>query len=68
MNSKTLKVTGTVVLSCLVMIVIVIYTPKPTSTPNRSKKILEERLKRFRQEGAYIRKRAPTSQSGTCCL
>lgn len=29
MNSKTLKVTGAVILSCLVMIVIVIYTPKP---------------------------------------
>ena len=31
MNSKTLKVTGAVVLSCLVMILIVIYTPIPES-------------------------------------
>ena len=54
MNSKTLKAMGVVIFSCLVMIVIVIYTPKPTSTPNRSKKTLEERLERFNQEGAYI--------------
>ena len=36
MNSKTLKVTGAVVLSCLVMILIVIYTPK--LEPRRSKR------------------------------
>ena len=54
MNSKTLKVTGAVVFSCLVMIVVVIYTPKPTSTHNRSKKTLEERLERFNQERTYI--------------
>ena len=36
MNSKTLKVTGAVGLSCLVMILIVIYTPKPE--PSRSKR------------------------------
>ena len=53
MNSKTLKAIGVIILSCLVMIVIVIYSPKPTSTPNRSKKTLEELLERFRQEGAY---------------
>lgn len=54
MNIKLLKAIGAVILSCLVMIVIVTYTLKPTSTPNRSKKTLEERLERFRQEGAYI--------------
>ena len=36
MNSKTLKVIGAIILSCFVMIVVVIYTPKPT--PQRSKK------------------------------
>ena len=36
MNSKILKVTGAVIFSCLVMIAIVIYTPKPD--PRFSKK------------------------------
>lgn len=49
MNSKTLKVTGAVILSCLVMIIIVIYTPKPTPTPNQSREMLEERLQRIEQ-------------------
>ena len=35
MNNKTLKVTGAVVLSCLVMILIVIYTPKPESRDSK---------------------------------
>lgn len=54
MNSKTLKVTGAVVLSCLAMILIVIYTPKPTPTPNQSREMLEERLQRFKKEFDYI--------------
>ena len=36
MNSKTLKVTGAIVFSCFVMILIVIYTPKPE--PRHSKR------------------------------
>ncbi len=35
MNSKTLKATGAVVLACLVMIIIVIYTPKPEPSSSR---------------------------------
>ena len=42
MNSKNLKVIGAVVLSCLVMILIVIYTPKPE--PRRSKRRLPSKV------------------------
>lgn len=42
MNSKTLKVAGAVVLSCLVMIVIVISTPKPE--PRRTKRRLPSKV------------------------
>jgi len=42
MNSKTLKVVGAVVISCLVMIVIVISTPKPE--PRRTKRRLPSKV------------------------
>lgn len=52
MNSRNLKEVGAVVLSCLVMIIIVIYTLKPTPTPNQShqsQETLEKRLQRIEQ-------------------
>lgn len=45
MNSKTLKVTGAVVLSVLLMIIIVIYTPKPVVQPSER----QQSVKRFHQ-------------------
>jgi len=62
MNSRNLKVAGAVVLSCLVMIIIVIYTPKLTPTPNQShqsQERLEERLQHIEQriakESAHLK-------------
>lgn len=62
MNSRNLKVAGAVVLSCLVMIIIVIYTLKLTPTPNQShqsQERLEERLQHIEQriakESAHLK-------------
>ena len=52
MNSRNIKVVGAVVLFCLVMIIVVIYTPKSTPTSNQSyqsQETLEERLQRIEQ-------------------
>ncbi|MXV72906.1 hypothetical protein F4Z99_01360, partial [Candidatus Poribacteria bacterium] len=49
MNSKNLKVIAAVILSCLIMIVIVISTPKPE--PHRSKR----RLLSKRVDPEYLR-------------
>ena len=48
MNSRKLKVAGAVVLSCLMMIIIVIYTPTPNQS-HQSQETLEERLQRIEQ-------------------
>lgn len=42
MNNKNLKVIGAIVLSCLIMIVVVIYTPKPEH--RRSKRRLPSKI------------------------
>ena len=62
MNSRNLKVAGAVVLFCLVMIIIVIYTLKLTPTPNQShqsQERLEERLQHIEQriakESAHLK-------------
>lgn len=44
MNSKNLKVIGAVVLSCLAMILIVIYTPKPDPRSTNSKRRLPSKI------------------------
>ena len=58
MNSRNLKVAGAVVISCLVMIIIVIYTPTPNQS-HQSQETLEERLQRIEQriakESAHLK-------------
>lgn len=58
MNSRNLKVAGAVVLFCLVMIIIVIYTPMPNQS-HQSQGTLEERLQHIEQriakESAHLK-------------
>ena len=52
MNKKTLKATAAIVLCCVLMILIVIYTPKPTPEPTKRRETFEESLQRLDQENA----------------
>ena len=58
MNSRNLKVVGAVVLSCLVMIILVIYIPTSNQS-HHSQETLEERLQRIEQriakESAHLK-------------
>ena len=50
MNNKTLKVVSVIALSLLVMIVIVIYTPKPATQDRVSRKTLDEQFQQLDKE------------------
>lgn len=52
MNNKPLKVTGAIILSCLVMIFIVIYIPKPEKRSHQRGRRLEEQFQRIEKEYA----------------
>ncbi len=59
MDSKTVKVIGAVAIALLVMIIVVIYTPKPTTQPTKNKQTLPERLnedfQRIEKESAHLK-------------
>ena len=59
MNSKTVKVVGAITISILVMIIVVIYTPKPTTQPAKNEQALQERLnegfQRIKKESAHLK-------------
>ena len=54
MNEKTLRATAAIVICCVLMILIVIYTPKPTPEPTKKRETFEEILQRLNQENAHI--------------
>ena len=56
MNKKTLKATAAIGLCCVLMILIVIYTPKPTPEPTKRRETLEEGRQRREKESTHLKR------------
>ncbi len=54
MNKKTLKATAAIVICCVLMILIVIYTLKPTPEPTKRRETLAEGLQRLEKEWTHL--------------
>jgi hypothetical protein len=53
---KTLKATAAIGLCCVLMVVVVIYTPKPTPEPTKGRETLEEGRQRREKEFTHLKR------------